>query len=197
MSSTETNNSSSTRRVPRVPAWIILLATVLIYGGVIYVDHRGSAFSKTVYVPWTSEADFARILPPKDPMVELGRQVYSVACGQCHQNSGLGTPGQFPPLAGSEWVLADKPDRIIRIVLNGAQGEMEVLGKKFNNVMVPWRDALDDRKIAAVLTYIRTNPDWGHNASPVKLEEVAKIRKETADKGGPWTATELLAVPVK
>lgn len=180
-----------------VPVWIIILTLVLGYFGVIYVDHRGAGFSKMVYAPWTSESDFLKLLPPKDPMMDLGREVFTAACAQCHQNSGLGTPGQFPPLADSEWVLAEGPNRLIRIVLNGAMGDIQVKGVNFNNVMPPWRDALDDKKIAAVLTYIRNHPDWGHKAGPVKPDQVAKIRKETADRASGWNGAELLKVPVK
>ena len=199
MSSPEHNETeTATSRPARwVPSWIIVLTVLLAYLGVIYVDDHGAAFSKTVYGPWTSEGDFAKLLPPKDPMMDLGREIFATTCAQCHQNSGLGTPGLNPPLAGSEWVLAEGPNRIIRIVLNGAMGEFEVKGAKFNAVMVAWRDVFDDKKIAAVLTYIRNHPDWGHKASPVKPEEVAKIRKATDGRASSWTAPELLTVPVK
>ena len=190
-------NSVTTRSSRWTPTWIILLALVLGYFGIVYVDDRGAAFSKTVYTPWTSDSDFLKLLPPKDPMMDLGREVFAVACATCHQNSGLGTPGQFPPLVGSEWVLAEGPNRIIRIVLNGAMGDITVKGANYNNVMPPWRDALDDKKIAAVLTYIRNHPDWGHKASPVKPDQVAKIRKETADRASGWNGADLLKISDK
>ena len=44
--------------------------------------------------------------------------------------------GQFPPLAGSDWVLGDK-DRLIKISMYGLMGEIEVNGIKYTNVMAP------------------------------------------------------------
>ena len=194
----DNNNPNSTKRSAlAVPAWIIVLTLVLGYFGIVYVDDRGAAFSRTVYGPWKSESDFARLVPPKDPVFEMGREIFTTACAQCHQNSGLGVPGLNPPLLGSEWVLAEGPNRIIRVVLDGATGAISVKGTEFNANMVPRRPSLDDKKIAAVLTFIRNNPDWDHKAAPVKPEEVAKIRKATAERSTPWTAKELEAIPVK
>ncbi|HXG46731.1 MAG TPA: hypothetical protein VNO52_03840, partial [Methylomirabilota bacterium] len=93
----------------------------------------------------------------------------------------------------SEWVLAPKPDRLIRIVLNGLSGPIEVKGAQFNNVMLPWRDALSDQQVADVLSYIRN--EWGNKAPFVKPDEVKAIRDATADKGVNWTAEELKAIP--
>jgi mono/diheme cytochrome c family protein len=107
----------------------------------------------------------------------------------------MGTPGMFPPLAGSEWVTAEGHERIIRIVLNGLSGPIEVAGAQFNNVMVPWRDTLKDEDIASVLSYIRS--EWGNKADPVTVEEVKKVREGTKDRGNPWTADELKQVPEK
>ena len=88
-------------------------------------------------------------------------------------------PGQYPPLVGSEWVLASGPARMIRIVLDALQGPVKVKGLNFNNTMTPWRDTLTDQQIAAIITYVRTQKDWGHNASPVTPEEVAGHSRET------------------
>jgi hypothetical protein len=86
---------------------------------------------------------------------------------------------------------------MIRIVLDALQGPVKVKGLDFNNTMTPWRDTLTDQQIAAVVTYVRTQKDWGHNASPVTPEEVAAIRAKTKSRPatGPWTAAELAAIP--
>jgi len=131
-----------------------------------------------------------------DPYV-LGRRLYGDTCAKCHQMDGLGVAGQYPPLVQSEWVLAEGPARLVRIVLDAVQGPITVKGVEYNNVMTPWRDTLNDVQVAAVLTYVRTQKEWGHNASPVTPEEVAAIRQKTKDRPGrgPWTAVELLALP--
>lgn len=131
-----------------------------------------------------------------DP-VTLGRRVYGNTCAKCHQPDGQGLPGQYPPLAGSEWVLASGPARLIRIVLDAPYGPMTVKGVVYDNIMTAWRDQLSDQQIAAVLTYIRTEKEWNHNASPVTPEEVATIRNKTKARAasGGWTEAELLALP--
>lgn len=115
--------------------------------------------------------------------IDAGKEVYMKAaagggmCFTCHQVNGEGLAGQFPPLAGSDWVLGDK-DRLIKISLYGLMGEIEVNGVKYNNVMAPPGippGSLTDDQIANVLTYIRN--DWGNSASAVTSDEVATVRK--------------------
>jgi mono/diheme cytochrome c family protein len=179
-----------------LPAWLIVLVALLGFRGCLFMDEHGAAFSRTVYAPWKSETDFTRIAPPKDDNA-FGKMVYTMSCAPCHQVSGLGAPGVAPPLAGSEWVTAEGPNRIIRIVLHGVAGPMKVKGVDWNLAMVPWKDSLDDKQIAAAISFIRQNKEWGHNASPVTPEQVAKIRKETDSRATAWTEAELLQVPVK
>jgi len=114
--------------------------------------------------------------------IDAGKEVYMKAaagggmCFTCHQPNGVGLAGQFPPLAGSDWVLGDK-DRLIKISMYGLMGEIEVNGVKYNNVMAPPGippGSLTDDQIANVLTYIRN--DWGNSASAVSAEEVATVR---------------------
>jgi mono/diheme cytochrome c family protein len=172
----------------------LIIIGVLLYLSGCYLEWRGGAFSLRVYPPFTSEKDLASIRPP-DPNAK-GKRVYRMTCEPCHQPTGLGMPGQFPPLVKSDWVLAPGPNRMIRIVLNGLQGPVQVLGADFNNVMVPWRDNLKDDEIAAVISFVRGNKAWGNDASPVTPEQVKAIRDQTASKGGvQWTADELKNVP--
>jgi mono/diheme cytochrome c family protein len=77
----------------------------------------------------------------------------------------------------------------IQLVLHGLMGPVEVGGKKFNNVMPPLGETLSDQEIADVLTYARQN--WSNDASPVSPEEVAKIRRETADRKTMYQAADL------
>jgi mono/diheme cytochrome c family protein len=105
----------------------------------------------------------------------------------------LGDPSKAPPLAGSEWVLAPKPDRIIRIVLDGFQGPVTVKGQEYNLAMASWKTTFKDDEIAAVLSYVRNNFD--NKASIVKPEQVTEIRAKTKDRTAAWTSAELQAVP--
>ena len=120
-----------------------------------------------------------------------GKQVFSTTCAACHQASGEGVPGVYPPLAGSEWVTGDEA-KVVRILLHGVTGPIEVAGETFNSMMPPWGATLKDADIAAVLTYARST--WGNKGTPITAAKVAAIRAATASRTTPWTAAELAAV---
>ncbi len=112
-------------------------------------------------------------------------------CAACHQASGLGVPGAYPPLAGSEWLLnnAEVP---IRIVLHGLQGPITVKNTSFNNAMTPFGDQLSDAEIAAIISYERSS--WGNSASKVTAEQVASVRAATKSQTTPWNPNDLKAL---
>jgi mono/diheme cytochrome c family protein len=104
-----------------------------------------------------------------------GEMVFSTVCLPCHQAAGAGLEGQFPPLAGSEWVAKDA-SAVVRILLDGLSGPIQVKGKSFNNTMPPIGEQLTDAEIAAVLTYVRSS--WGNKAGPVDEALAKKLRGE-------------------
>ena len=126
----------------------------------------------------------AVVMPPQDPM-KLGREVFN-ACMQCHQETGLGVPGSYPPLAGSEYVLGDKR-RLAAILMNGIGGEFVVKGQTYNSKMPAWA-MLEDEEIAAVTTYVRNS--WGNKADSMPVDLVKSVRKELDGKGE-WKASTL------
>ncbi len=95
-----------------------------------------------------------------------GRQLYQ-RCAVCHQATGAGVAGAFPPLAGSEWATAANAALPIRVVLHGLQGPVTVKGQKFNGTMPAYGtgQAMNDADVAAVLTYVRSS--WGNKAGAV------------------------------
>jgi mono/diheme cytochrome c family protein len=117
-----------------------------------------------------------------------GAKVYATVCSSCHQASGQGVPGAFPPLAESEWATGDE-SRLVKIILHGVTGEMEVAGEIYAGMMPPWGGGLDDAEVAAVATYVRSN--FGNEAGPVTAETVARIRAQYASRKTPWTPQEL------
>lgn len=182
-----------------VPVTLFIALAGLLYWGMLYLDRHAAGFDAHVYPPFRSVKE-VEACAPKDPHRELynrGRNLFGAYCAVCHQATGLGSPGIAPPLAGSEWPLAPGPNRVIRIVLNGLGGPIEVKGQQytFPSPMLPFRDALKDEDVAAVLTYVRGSKDWGHKASAVDPAQVKAIRDATADKGGPWAPDELLKIP--
>ena len=122
---------------------------------------------------------------------DQGKELYLVSCGACHQPHGMGQEGLAPPLADSEWTLGSS-QRLVRIVLHGLHGPINVKGKTFQLDM-PALGVFDDDQVAAILTYIRR--EWGHTASPVEPELVKKIRAETEKREEAWSEAELLTIP--
>ncbi len=180
-----------------VPVVVFIALALVLYWGFVFLDDHGGGFSAKVYRPFGSDKDVSAMQPVTEGGAELakGKQVFGNTCVACHQATGQGLPGQFPPLVASEWVISPNPERAIRIVLNGLTGPIAVKGAEFNNTMVPWRDALTDEDIAAVVTYVRQ--EWGNKASKVTADQVKKAREATADKVGAWTSDELQQVPEK
>jgi mono/diheme cytochrome c family protein len=111
-----------------------------------------------------------------------GKLLYGGKCAACHQASGLGVPGVFPPLAGSEWVLGDEKV-LTHILLHGINGELEVKGTTYKGAMPAW-NALSDDEIAAVVSYIRS--DWGNQAAAIKPETVKAEREATKSRTEPY-----------
>lgn len=179
-----------------VPVGFLVAFVVLVYLATIYLDGNAGGFNPKVYEPFASY-DVVKAVQPKgnaDPRFEKGRVAYTMYCSPCHQNNGAGSPGQFPPVAGSDWVLADGPNRLIRVIMSGLAGPIVVSGKDWNPPaqMPPWGPLItDDEELACLLTYIRGNGDWGNNASPVTAEQVELIRAESASRATPWTQAEL------
>ena len=132
---------------------------------------------------------YASLAAPAGP-TDPGEQTYQAVCAACHQATGQGLPGAFPPLAGSEWVNGDA-ETMIRIVIGGLSGPIVVKGQTFNAMMPP-PPALDDEKIAAVLTFVRAS--FGNKAPKVEKAHVAELRAAITSRGKPWTADELSAL---
>lgn len=150
--------------------------------GVSFVVACGAAWLSGC-APKSSEAE------PAGPAVE-GKSVYLRVCATCHQVNGSGVPSVFPPLARSS-VVAGDVDRLIRIVLHGLQGPIEIDGATFVGVMPAQGAQLNDAEVAAVLTYVRGA--WGQRAGAVPPEAVARIRSGTT-RSTMWTWAELNAV---
>jgi len=111
-------------------------------------------------------------------------------CAACHQANGLGMPGAFPPLAGSEYATG-APEIPIRIVLLGAQGPLTVKGQRFNGAMPSW-GSFSNAEIAATLTYVRSQ--WGNAASAVTAEQVVAVRGALAGRTRALTGAEIEAM---
>ena len=103
-----------------------------------------------------------------------GKRVYNTICFACHQANGQGLPVAFPPLAKSDFLMADKA-RSISAVVHGMQGKITVNGKVFVGVM-PAVTNLSDDDVANVITYVRNA--WGNQGDAVTLDEVKEVRAQ-------------------
>lgn len=127
-------------------------------------------------------------LDPFALAMKKGASGYAV-CGGCHQGNGGGLPGQFPPLAKSEFVLGGT-ERLIRITQHGLTGPVTVNGQNFNTPggMQAFGAAMSSQDLANVLTFVRNS--WGNEAPMVTKEMVQKVRDEEK-RASQWTAAEL------
>ena len=100
-------------------------------------------------------------------LVQQGQKVYQDNCADCHRLNGKGLPGTFPAHDGNPFVVGD-PKPVIATVLNGRKGNM---GR-----MPTWKDKLDDRQIAAVISFIRQA--WSNRAPAVTPAMVAAARSK-------------------
>lgn len=134
---------------------------------------------------WVAQGAVRGVAPPpgapksKAEKIELGKRLFGSICAACHQPTGQGLPNLFPPLAGSDYLNADK-NRAIKIVINGRQGEVIVNGRKFNNSMPKF--PINDADIANVLTFVYNS--FGNVGLEIHPEEVKVLRAEPPDPEG-------------
>lgn len=127
-------------------------------------------------------------------LFNIGKEIYNRDgyCSTCHQPDGRGLSASlFPPIVGTPWVLGSE-ERLIKLVLKGLLGPMEVLGKEYPGQvpMTPYEGMLNDNEIAAVLTYVRNS--FGNQASPIRPEKVKEVRASVADRKGFYSPADLL-----
>lgn len=180
-----------------VPVLLFVITLLLAFWGMMYLHTNAGGFNRYVYGPFSSYDMVSNVQPGSsdDPM-KKGADIYKSICLPCHQASGMGAPGQFPPLIGSDWVNVEGPNRMLRIVLNGLNGPIEVNGESWSGAMPGFGDLIaSDEDLAAVITYVRNS--WGNEASFCTPEEAAAVRADSGDRGRPWTGPELMALPVE
>jgi nitrite reductase (NO-forming) len=136
--------------------------------------------SQEVYAPGTHLDRSAALLAAgstgplgKDDLLQVGAQVFATVCATCHQTSGQGLPNVFPPLAKSDFLMADK-DRSIRIVLQGLKGDVTVNGTTYHGEMP--KPPLDDVQIAGALSFVRNS--FGNEGAQVSVADVKRVREE-------------------
>jgi mono/diheme cytochrome c family protein len=173
-----------------IPIFILFLFAALCFWGGVYLIQYGGGFSKNAY---TLDFDpHAKVVVAQVSLYDRGAKVFKAQCVACHQATGLGVPGVYPPLAGSEWVTGHQ-ETLARILINGMNGPVEVAGNKFNGNMPAFGPSglnLKPQDIAGVLTYIRQ--EWDNGASEVTEATVNGYMEQYGSRGTPWTAEEVI-----
>ncbi len=186
-----------------IPIWLLLFVGAMTIFAITYIIRNSGGleitFNKAALVydeRYTSAMDTGAgpAKPKVDPLVQ-GKKLFST-CATCHQGTGQGVPGVYPPLAKSEWVNGSE-QRLIRVLLHGLTGELKVEGATYNGLMPNFGKGggynWSDENIAYVLTYIRQ--EWGNNAPAIDPATVTEIRtKGAAGRNKPWTQAELEAI---
>jgi mono/diheme cytochrome c family protein len=169
-----------------IPTWTWVLALIVITWAMWYVasEYRGHAEMLAAAAPGVAASAAprpaapaptgpasARTAAPADKA--RGAQVFGNYCSPCHQPTGQGLPGVFPPLAGSATVRGKDPSEHLRTVLDGLQGKT-IQGTAYAAAMPPFGPQLEDADVAAVVNYERSS--WGNDAPLVRPEDVAAAR---------------------
>ena len=103
----------------------------------------------------------------KQESISRGEKIYKAECISCHMANGEGIMGAFPPLAKSDYLLADT-DRAIKVVLEGLSGEVVVNGQTYYGEMTPIM--FTDIEVADIMNYILNS--WGNEGGVIQEEDV-------------------------
>lgn len=169
-----------------VPKPLLLLVRLLVAAGGAYI---GASDIETP-AAWGDGRQADELAGPRSPASTAagsGAAVFAAHCAACHQASGQGLPGVFPPLAGSEWVTG-RDSTVAAIVIHGISGSLTVKGSTYRGAMPAFGAQLDDAQIAAVLSHLRSQ--WGNQAAPVTPQTVAQARETHKARTTPFAGDQ-------
>lgn len=165
-------------------SWLAILAAATFPLQACSQDDGGSAGDAAVAVHTAEVAQGALA-----DVMSRGEKVYLGNCAACHQPTGTGLPGAFPPLAKSDYLLRDRKE-VLAVAIFGLSGPVTVNQQQYNGVM-PSMGYLSDQDLADVLTYVLNS--WGNSGAAVGPGEVAALREELGQQdrasGQPHTGT--------
>jgi len=168
----ERENAEPEERMRPMPLTAAAVVVVMVLFGVLYLflsDPVGTAQlgdRRTL-------ADLSGPAPAAPGAALDGKALFAAQCAACHQATGKGLPGVFPPLDGSEWVQGE-PRVLANILLHGVTGEITVKGQTYQGAM-PSFQQLGDAELAALATYIRSS--WSNKAGAVEPGLFAQERQ--------------------
>lgn len=173
----ERENAEPEERIRPVPLVAVAVTLAMVLFGVVYI-FISEPFGNALLGDRRTMADLSGPVPAAAGAVVDGKAVFAAQCAACHQATGKGLPGVFPPLDGSEWVQGDTRT-LANILLHGITGEISVAGSIYNGAM-PSFQQLGDAELAAVASYIRSA--WSNKAQPLPVELLGQERKTSTRK---------------
>jgi mono/diheme cytochrome c family protein len=177
----ERENADPHERILPIPLAAVLVTLAMVLFGVIYI-FISEPFGNAGLGDRRSVADLSGPVPSTVGAAVDGKAVFTAQCVACHQATGRGLPGVFPPLDGSEWVQGD-PRTIANILLHGINGEISVAGTTYNGAMPAFKH-LGDAELAAVASYIRSN--WSNHANSLPSTLFEQERKASSTRTQPF-----------
>jgi mono/diheme cytochrome c family protein len=168
-----------------VPWLLGLIAASLCVWGVSYflLNPTLAPAKVSATQPAASSPQAAATPQAAAPAAADGAQIFASRCASCHQASGAGLAGVFPPLAGSEWVNGDA-GKVADILLLGVSGPITVKGATFSGMMPAFGHQLSDAEIAAVASYVRAS--FGNKSLAVTPDVVKAARAKLGNRSTPW-----------
>lgn len=165
----------------RFPGVAAVVSTVVVLGAVWLFFAVTGVTNKTleeVAAKPTAQAQGGTQAAPSGPapavdaaLVKAGAGVFTANCAGCHQATGMGVPGAFPPLAGNP-NLADVK-RVTTTIIKGRNAGVVVNGQKYTQPM-PAFGQLSDQDVAAVASYVRNS--WGNKFGGVTVADAKASR---------------------
>lgn len=120
--------------------------------------------------PGTGSFFFKQNISPEK--IAKGRLIYNQHCAACHQASGEGVKGVFPPLVKSDFIKLNR-QKAISAISNGLDGEIIVNGQQYDGSMPNL--GLSEEDAANVASFVFNS--FGNSAGDVTSEDISKARK--------------------
>ena len=168
----ERENEEPEERIRPVPLAAVIVTLTMVLFGVVYI-FLSEPFGNAELGDRRTLADLSGPAPVAAGAAVDGKAVFAAQCVACHQATGKGLPGVFPPLDGSEWVQGDART-VANILLHGINGKITVVGTDYSGAM-PTFQQLNDAELAAVASYVRSN--WSNKAEAIKPDLFEQERK--------------------
>ncbi len=165
-------NEDPEEAVRPMPVAALLVAAAMVIWAVVYILST-EPLTLSQFGDQRTRAELSGPVATAGGAVD-GKALYAAQCAACHQASGTGLPGVFPPLDGSEWVQGE-PRVLANILLHGITGEITVKGNKYQGAM-PAFPQLSDAELAGIASFIRGN--WSNKADALQAELFAKERAD-------------------